>query len=295
MEELPIYYLRHNFSGRGEVAPTLLERKFIAFHYANEYHEKIEDYTSFHEGYERVFKITFNAFSRIGKDGVIVVFEYNDPDHFFIASVPKGQSIQPFEYTSTDYGSIIYKVLSYCNPKRFTYARHMVLLALRPIHGTVCQPSPPFQRIVRHLYLGKDLKRSVQLLHPKFLEQLCENFLRSDFPPAEIRILYTFMKTGKTLPIVDIVGRDTSGRMMLVQVTHNTGEGAIDKARKLVSLAQTLPEAVSILFSGKRSLEYEGLNYHFSVQNVFSKFEKSSVPWHRSMLEEMLGIFTWLP
>ena len=290
MTELPIYYLRHNFSGRGEVDPILLKKKFIAFHYSDEYHEKFEDYSSAHEGYERGFKIAFKAFTKMGKDGAIVVFEHDDPDYFYIASVFSGQTIQPFEFASTTHGSILYKVLSYSNPKRFSYAQNMVLLALRPPYGTVCQPKPPFPSIIRYLYLGYPLHRSVQLLHPKFLEQLCENFLRSDFAPPEIRLLYTTVKTGKTLPIVDIVGRNAAGRMLLVQVSHASGGEAIDKAKKLVSLAQTVPDTVSILFSGEPDLTYEGLDYHFPVQNVFAKFEDNSAPWHRTMLEEMLGI-----
>lgn len=290
MTELPIYYLRHNFSGRGEVDPVLLEKKLIAFHYTDEYHEKFEKYTSFNEGFERVFKIAFNAFERMGKNGAIVVFEHDDHEHFYIASVPKGQSIQPFEYTSKDTDQILYKVLSYSHPKRFSYAQNMVLLAVRPIHGTVCRPNPPFPQIIRHLYLGYPLDRSVQLLHPKFLEQLCENFLRSDFAPPDIQLLYTTAKKGKTLAIVDIVGRDVRGRRLLVQVSHAKGGAALEKAKKLVSLAQTVPASVSILFSGEPGLELPGLDHHFPIQDVFAVFEDSSIPWHKTMLEDMLGI-----
>jgi hypothetical protein len=282
MTELPIYYLRHNFSGSGAVDDVLLQNNLIAFHYSDEFHEGMEDYTLVEKGGERGFKIAFKAFTRMGKDSAIVVFEHKNPDYFYIATVPGGQPIQRFDFQAASREKpFVYKTLTYIDRRAFPYAQIIVLLALRPPYATICQPGLPFERIIRRLYLGYPLERSVQLLHPSFLEQLCENFLRSDFAPPTIRLLYTTAKTGKTLPTVDIVGRNAEGQILMVQISHAAGAGALEKAQKLVSLTATVPGAISILFSGDGNLTEAGLDYSFSVDAIFQVFENSPVPWHK--------------
>jgi len=292
MSERAIYFIRHKFTGLKEAAPSFEANRYIGFHFADEFHERKEDYKALHDGYEKGFGRAYDAFHNIGHSGAIVVFEYNNPNHFYVATVPANQKIQPFHFTMADEEKLIYKILQYGDVRQFNYASHPVLLALRPPYSTVCQPGDHFRRIIKHLYLGEPLEKNVNLLHPKILEQLCENYLRSDFVDSKIKILYTTMKTGKTLPIVDIVGRSEDGHKLLIQITHHSGSQAAEKAQKLVDIQRELENTISIMFSGEKSLSIDGLDYHFTTHDVFSKFQNSPVTWHQTMLNDMLGAFS---
>lgn len=118
MVELPIYYLRHNFLGSGSVYPVLLVRNLIAFHYSDEFHEQIENYTLVEKGGERGFKRAFHSFTRMGQDGAIVAFEHEAPDYFYIAPISARQSIQQFDFQPASRGEpFVYKTLTYTDRK----------------------------------------------------------------------------------------------------------------------------------------------------------------------------------
>jgi hypothetical protein len=285
-----MYFIRHNFNGIDESVLALTENSLIGFHFANEFYETKEEYQNIHSGYEKGFSRAFDAFASLGETGGLVVFEYNNPDHFFVARVNGNQKIQRLDFTTSDRDKLIYKVLHYNDLRQFNYANFLVLLALRPPYSTICQPGEHYQRIVRHIYLGEPLPMTVNLLHPKVLEQLCENYLRSEFVEPSIRIQYTIMKTGKTLPILDIVGRSMTGQKLLVQVTHHSDEPALEKANRLVNIQGTIPGTTSILFSADEALSLDGLHRHFNISRVFDKFKDSEEPWHQDMIKEMLGI-----
>lgn len=290
LHELPIYFIRHKFNGIDEAAIILMNQKLIGFHFADEFFERKEDYKQLHTGYEKGFSKAFDAFSRLGQSGGIVVFEYNDPDEFYVATVNGNQKISRFDFEYSDQTVFIYKVLQYVKARKFSYAEYPVLLAIRPPYGTACQPGWHYRQIIRHIYLGSNLPRTVNLLHPKVLEQLCENYLRSEFVPPPIRIQYTIMKTGKTLPIVDIVGRSLTGQKLLVQVTHHSGGPAKAKAEQLIKIRRHIPSAKSILFSADSHLAIDGLDIHVNISSVFSTFNNSPEDWHQAMIKEMIGI-----
>lgn len=286
----PIYFIRHNFNAIEESAKTLHQNRYIAFHFIDEFYEQKEEYSIFNPHRSNGFSRAHDAFDQIAKNGAIVVFEYHDTDKFYIATVSPGQRIRPFPFKTSVKKEILYKVLEYKDARTFSYSEHPVLLALRPPYSTICQPGEHFQRIIRHLYLGQVIPCSVNLLHPKMLEQLCENYLRSEFAPTQVRLRYTFMKTGKTLPFLDIVGRSAIGQKLLIQVTHHRGIPARKKAQLLVAIQQAEQNAISIMFSADSAVDVPALTYHFNINNIFNVFARSPTPWHNQMLNDMLGI-----
>jgi hypothetical protein len=291
MPENQIYFLRHKFTGIEESAALLRKKQLIAYHFSDEFHEKKEDYEILHEGYAGGFTQAFNAFKYMEEHGAIVVFEYENNNEFFIARVSSMQKVRPVHFELSEGKILVYKGLRYEEPKRFSYIDHPVLLAIRPPYSTICRPGPTFQTIINHLYLGSPVERTVRLLHPKTLEQLCETYLRSDFAMEDIRLQYAMLKIGKTFPIVDIFGRSVIGKKILVQVTHHDGEAALQKAKVLVELKKEVEDAIFILFSGSKKMEVAGLHFHFNIQEIFCAFQQSGIDWHTKMIDEMLGLF----
>ena len=119
------------------------------------------------------------------------------------------------------------------------------------------------------------------------LEQLCENYLRSEFVPDEIRLDYCMVKIGKTLPYVDIVGRSISGNKLYAQVTFAENNKADEKAEMLVDF--TKQNGKSIMFSNGLSKKINGLDYTFEIEKVFSDFMKSKKSKYQQMIKDMIG------
>jgi hypothetical protein len=139
---------------------------------------------------------------------------------------------------------------------------------------------------------GTPLERELHNLHPKMLEQMCEEWLRTDYA-GDYRIKYELLKTGKTLPVIDICADTRSGHRLLVQVTFAEGNKALSKARELKEYcdesASTMPTIG--LFMGPEKEQDKvtslGLKY-ISIESVFEQFKASD--FYGDMLDKMIGI-----
>ncbi|MEO8664819.1 MAG: hypothetical protein ABI462_04925 [Ignavibacteria bacterium] len=262
----------------------LLERDRIAIHYNDEFHINSKKYND----QSSSFKKAHNALQDIGKNGTLIMFEYNNPFVFHIAEIAQGTMIEPMIFYSNK-EKIVYKTMKYINRKTFNYSEYPLLAALKPPFSTICSRSENIDKLVHHLYFKNEIPVIVENLHPKMLEQLCEAYLRSEFVPSEIQLLTTSIKTGKTMPWVDLVGYSKSKKIIYSQITYASESESLKKAKGLVSFVKE--NGLAILFSNdNRKIVLRGLDYHFLIKDVFKSFNESKNSVYPSMLKAMIGI-----
>ena len=205
-----VYFIRHKMAGSELYNSKLRKRKQIAFDFVSaEFHEDLKDYSIQSRGLTQ----TFNAFKRITESGCIIAAEFDDPNVFTVGKILPGTMTRPWnvEYKGD---KIIYKTLQFFDSKDFYYADIPILAAIRPPYGTICSPGASYCHIIKHLYLKEPIQFSTNVMHPSSIELMCEAFLRSDLTPKKIRLNYALLRTGKTMPAVDIYGRTQAGERL---------------------------------------------------------------------------------
>lgn len=278
---MDVYFARHNLSGGDGVTKTLKENNLIAYHFLNEYYEDVENYSEQSRGLTQAF----NAFHAISKTGCLIAAEYGDSSSFVIAKVKPGTNLKPLTIKSTD-GDLIFKTIEFSEPKICYYGDFPLLAAIRPPYTTVCSTGRSFSQLIKHIYLGESLELSVDFMHPSSIELMCEAFLKSEMVPESIRLDYALLRTGKTMPAIDIYGRSKSGNKVYAQVTYSAD--AIHKVKDLVNFARGT--GLTIYFSRDKNLQHEGLTHHFNIDEVFHKFLDSNNSMWKNMIREMIGL-----
>gem|GEM_PF-6498554 len=267
--------------GGRQAIEELQKRNLIAYHFADEFHDNIEDYPEQTRGLTQAF----NAFHAINKTGCIVVAEYTDPASFVAGMIKPGTKTEPLTLNGSD-GEVVYKTMSYENPKRFRYADYPLLAAIRPPYSTICSTGRSFSQIIKHIYSGETIELAVDFMHPSSIELMCDTFLKSELAPADVRLEYALLRTGKTMPAVDIYGRSISGKKVFAQVTY--AASAPSKLELLIGFANGT--GMTVYFSRDKKVSHPGLNYHFNIDEVFKKMLESGLPAWRRMLREMVGL-----
>lgn len=276
---MDVYFIRHKISGGPKTIRELKNRSVVAYHFVDEYHEDIDGYSEPSRGLIQAF----NAFRAIAKTGAIIVSEYENPNEFTVGTIDAGVTTQPMTF-NTDDGELLYKTLKYRDPKTFKYSDYPLLAAIRPPYSTICSTGKSFSQLVKNIYLGEPIELSVDFMHPSSIELMCEAFLRSEFAPNDIRLDYTLLRTGKTMPAVDIYGKSLSGNRIFAQVTYSS-----EVPQKLQALIDFVNDkGTSILFSRDKTVSHEKLRYHFCIDDIFIQFMESDDKYRR-MLEEMIG------
>lgn len=289
-----IYFIRHNFK---ELSPVIEEHckknNCVAIHFNTEFHLNFSDYSE--EAKEKKnFKQAFSLFKELGQEGGIVVAEYKNSE-FYIGEVTPDTTIEAFNYEKQsgkpdDY----YKILNLQNIKGpFSYSDYPLVSALRPPFVTICGLNDFSKNIILHLYRNTALALNVKNLHPKMLEQMCEEWLRTDLA-GELKIKFELLQTGKTLPTIDIYARTSKGKDLLVQITHASGKSKVlAKAIKLKDYLTNRTgdrKSVGVFFApaeSERHLAEIDLVF-ISIESVFDQLIKS--PDYREMLKTMIGI-----
>lgn len=283
--EQKIYYIRHKMSGSEIFNSELKTRKIIAYHFNDEYHDKIDDYSE-DVRKNRGFIQAYNAFMDITRNGAIVVAEFDDSNVFIIAEIEKGTKTIPAEFIYKG-NKLVYKTMQYSKDKEYKYSNYPVLAAIKPPYSTICSPGKYFCRVIRRIRGEESGPPTVNDLHPKMLEVLCETYLRSDLAPEDIQIKYCLVKTGKTMPEVDIIAKSKTGKAIYAQVTHFSGGEAREKAKRLVAFVKD--QGITIMFSKNRDkLTVDELNYHFCIDDVFEDFVNHADKSYQVMIEEMI-------
>jgi hypothetical protein len=287
-----VTFIRHNFDNAEQMHEYCIKNNYIAIHFTPEGHV---EWSSYSEQAKKAkgFKRAFQALKDLGKHGGFVVAQYN-PQHFQVGQVNRGTEIELYNY-GREHGQQdnYYKLLKLAKrTAAYSYPRYPLLAALRPPYVAICKMSDHSRGIVRHLWDGTPIERKLHNLHPKMLEQMCEEWLRTDYAD-DYRIKYELLKTGETLPVIDICAETRSGHRLFVQVTFAEGKQALSKARELKEYcdesASTMPTIG--LFMGPEKQQDEvarlGLKY-VSIESVFNQFDKTS--FYGDMLDKMIGI-----
>lgn len=271
----PVFFVRHKF--QSEYCRELQKRSMVAYNYLDEFHEELNDYSESSRGLTQAY----NAFSSIIRAGAIVVAEYESASTFVVGKIAPGSALEKI-----DLEGHIFKALKYSDAKTFSYSTHPLLAAIRPPFVTACGTGRSFTQMIRHLYLGEKIEIGVDFMHPSSIELMCEAFLRSDLAPQEVRLQYTLLRTGKTMPAVDIFGKTIANKKIFAQVTFSSEIPA--KTKSLVEFAAGT--GITVLFSRDRKTTHPGLDFHFCIDDVFDRFMNSGNQVWVRMLQEMVGV-----
>lgn len=286
-----VIFIRHNFNNSKYSTHTLYSKKLIAIHFTPHYHELFEDYTDPSKQFIRAYKI----FKKLGDEGGIVVIQYN-PRSFYIGEVNPGTPILYFNIARDSEPADYLKTISLTRiSEQFLYADYPLFSAIRPPFSTIATLNENSKNWIDHLYYRKPLEVLYSSLHPKILEQMCEEWLRSDLAPEPYRIKYGLLKTGKTLPVIDIYAETIEGNYLCVQVTLG-----LDK-KKLLSKLKTLSDYISsrqdssnviglfISDDNVKPLIDQFQNIEFlSARKIFDDLQNSAT--HSNMVKKMMGI-----
>lgn len=217
--------------------------------------------------------------------GGLVVVDYENPVLFTIARLVPGQSLKKITLSRNDEDGI-YKALTTTEPRPFHYSEYPLMAAVRPMMATACAAGRTFSQIARYLYLGEAIEYGVDFMHPSSVELMVETYLRSDLAPEAIRLDYTLLRTGKTMPFVDIYGRSLSGEKLFAQVTNQAASD--EKVKGFVGFVAK--KGTSILFSRDKEVHRLGLDRHFCLDEIFKILWGNSNPKYQRFLKELSGV-----
>jgi hypothetical protein len=251
-----------------------------------------------HHKYYDSYQSAAGYFAELANSGGLVIAEYHSgwfhPDKFYgakIGIVEPNSKIEPLnihvEGELVTYGTTI----KLTGVKHVRYSDCPVLLAVRPPYGTMCRPkSYLFTDIIPSLYDGKEPTLEIESLHPKMLEQLCVEFLRSrgltSLNGSHFTLAYCTLKPGKSLATVDIVGISSDKRKLFAQVKFSM---ISPKDRDtFMSLAASNQDGVNIIFSDDASETKDNVIYK-NVREIFDFY--AATEDGRSMLRSMIGNF----
>jgi hypothetical protein len=287
-----VTFIRHNFDNSIVMHEYCIENEYIAIHFTQEGHIDWEDYSA-QAKETKGFKRAFETLKNLGRIGGLVVAQY-DSRHFYVGQVNPGTGIRLYNFGhERGQQDNYYKLLKLAERTvAHNYSDYPLLAALRPPYVTICKMSDYSRGIVYHLWDGTPLTPDLHNLHPKMLEQMCEEWLRTDYA-GEYRIRYELLKTGETLPVIDICAETWSGHRLFAQVTFAEGNKALSKARELKQYcdesASTMPTIG--LFMGPETQQDKvtrlGLKY-VSIGSVFEQFKATDL--YGDMLDKMIGI-----
>ncbi len=289
-----IYFIRHKFKELSpEIESYCKEHSCVAIHFNNEFHPDFSDYSGEAQA-DKGFKSAFNLILKLGREGGIVVTEYSNTE-FYIGEVLPGTRIEGFNY-GKKIGSEddFYKTLSLQNVEGpFCYADYPLVSALRPPFVTICGLNDYSRNIILHLYRNVPLTLDVINLHPMLLEQMCEEWLRSELAD-NFRIKFSLLQTGKTLPTIDIYARTFKGDDLLVQVTHAREKNKVmDKAARLAEYIESRSsgrQPIGMFLAPAECEKYvtnSRLTF-ISIESVFNQL--AAAPDYKEMLNSMIGI-----
>ncbi len=274
-----VYFVRHKFSSA--ITTQLREKQVVAYNYVDEYHEGIQDYSEQSRGLTQ----SFNVFNSMMATGGLVVIDYENPVQFTIARLIPNQLLKKI-ILSREVGDGVYKALETIDPKTFFYSKYPLMAAVRPMMSTACSTGRTFSQLARHLYLGEAIEYGVDFMHPSSVELMVETFLRSDLVSDSIRLDYTLLRTGKTMPFVDIYGRSLTGQKVFAQVTNQSAPD--EKVKGFVDFVSG--NGVSILFSRDLENQHPGLDHHFCLDDIFKILWEHPTGKYQCFLKELSGV-----
>lgn len=286
-----IIFIRHNFNDSKYSAEVLQSKKLIAIHFTEQYHQSFDEYTN----PSKQFRKAYNIFKKLGDKGGLVVIQY-DTQSFYIGEINHGTPILPFNVANENEPTDYFKTISISKlSDKFFYADYPLFSAIRPPFATIATLNENSKNWIDHLYYKKPIEVLYSNLHPKMLEQMCEEWLRSDLSSEPYRIKYGLLKTGKTLPVIDIYAETKQGKYLCVQVTLGVDKKKLfSKLKELsdyISSRQDSSNIIGLFISdenAKHSIDQFPSIEFLSARKIFDDLQKSAT--HGNMVSKMMGI-----
>lgn len=293
MTSQQFYFIRHSFWGDETELNKLKEKRKIAFHYTDQFFKDAESpnrYKKFTSDVKpKNFDHVWYYFKNLGTNGGYVMVEYEDNDeYFYIGEVNSNQEFErwPFKHESINRN---YHTLQANNLKQFKYSDFPVLLATRPPFHVICHVNQYTEAILRKIYFNEKIEPAIELLHPKVLEQLIENYLRSNLAAEQLKLKYSILKTGKNLKSIDICGRTYQNKLIYVQISYlekDKSDVFINKVKSLKSFNGSNKILVFACNCSENHFE-DGINY-ISISKVFNQFKNNKD--YSEMVLDMCGL-----
>jgi hypothetical protein len=292
----PIYFIRHTFKNAEAMQSHCIVEQAIAIHFNSEGKFSFEEY-SLENQQNKGFKKAFRTLEQLGEQGGLVVAQYN-PSEFYLGEVRPKTAIELYDYgQQKGTGENYYKLLKLSSRKGpYAYANYPHVMALKPPYTTINVLSKYANNIIVCLWNETTaFDCIVNNLHPKMLEQMCEEWLRTSFAD-DLQIRFQTFQTGKNLPIVDILAETLKGERLAVQVTHTKDvKKAVHKAKALLNYQQSVSSDNKLrpVFMGPKSLEVAFSNNDLELtfkatEEIFDDLKAD--PHYERMLKQMIGI-----
>lgn len=288
-KDAPIYFIRHKFNEAKKEVAVLQDKKIIAIHFNPEYHEILDAYTD----RSREFITAYGYFEKLSGLGGTVVVQYQT-DFFYIATIATSTPILSYNVKAHYNNEDNYLKTLHLNTlsERYSYAAYPLLSALRPPYVTIAPLNPFAHNLVLHLKGERSLDLVVNNLHPKMLEQMCDEWLRSKYAPPEFTMRFELLRTGLTLPVIDIYAETLQGKTLNVQITHAINASKVSaKAKTLSEHMAGKPDEIGLFIGPEKSkdqiLQYPSLQF-VSTESIFNTLAADTD--YKRMIEKMIGI-----
>ena len=297
-----IYFIRHQpDKGETDHLYRLLEQNRIAICFDNHPWELRCNET------QKSGRSAVGMFEKITGIGAYVFAEYScgidgeGKKGLVLYRVRKGAKVGPCRIPKKDDpGFLINKTIECERIRKLYYGDFPVLLAARPIRGTVCQPSRKiWQGFVDLFAHKKEMEIDIKYLHPKMAEKICEKYLREEgvgtTDGKRIKLDYCILGTGGGLKCFDIVGRATDGKKIFAQVKNSTLHKNNERNNVCDEMKRHIKNYdgchIILLFkpdgkSGKSAAAEEKNVIFFDVGKVFDHYFKTN----KTMIADVLGI-----
>ncbi len=217
------------------------------------------------------------------KNNILIVAEYELlVDDVQVKKILIGE-IDSDEIKDVEDNMFPMKYLTIKNVKEIFYEDYPALLSARPPYNTICRPkSPIYNTIIPLIYKGEQIDLSIDLMHYKAVEQMCEEYLRLNWFKDK-KYEYSNVRVGKSLAIYDIIGRFSDGCYLYAQVKFDGNSGYTN----IFNGSPKSDDKIYILFSRDSSKQMEGKNcFHVSIEDVFNKFKQEK----KEFLEDLIGL-----
>ena len=269
--------------------------KYVEDYFQNNNEDGQSKNTKAHESYNKKYKSALDYFWRLGKYGGLVVAEYNNDPYCLIGVVKPNTKIENFNNKFN-------VTIQLQDTEDIKYSEYPVLLAVRPSHGTICEPKTSFFiNIIPRIYnktlndlLNIDNLTKRKLLHPKMLEQMCVEYLRRKAFKDDQILKYCILRPGKNLAKIDIAGVSSANKLVYAQVKANQIKSVDhEEFKNLFKDKEENNDTINIIFCeniDKIEHKSENIIYIDIDKEVFRYFNEEDYNDGQEMIQRMIGI-----
>ena len=305
---MEVYFIRHKNEKRPQIIQSLKEENRIAIFFENRPWNEVGKFIETGDpnnlppdpkrkkSETTAYRTALKYFEALSQNGGYLFVEYGDAEltkeskGCFFVEIAKGTQVESLNIS--DCSDLIHITLKYTLRTKVNYSHYPVLLAIRPPFSTICITSKrTYPKIAGYLREPSILlPPSLDLLHPKMMEQMCVEYLLKrglDHNGENSKLDYCFLKPGKNLAYIDIAGRLNNGQILYAQV-KNSPINKRDEAnfKKFIQDQSNVAAVIFADFNKDNQNAYslkESIHY-IDIQDVFNEFKHNN-----QMMEDMIG------